>query len=468
MATQRLERRSEVPATVEELFAWHERPGALERLTPPWERTTVEQPPDSLEVGTRAVLRAGVLGPFAVRWVAEHVGYDPPREFRDLQRSGPFAAWDHRHRFSPAGAGRSVLTDDVAYRLPLGPLGQTVAGRLVRGRLERMFAYRHRQTIADLAAHRRAGERGSTSMHVAVTGSSGLIGSALVAFLSTGGHRVTRVVRGAPEGGDRLRWDPEGGVIDAAGLRGVDAVVHLAGEPIGGGRWTPERKRRILDSRVKGTRLLAETLAGMRDGPRTLVCMSGINAYGYDRGDEVLTEESSRGDGFLAEVVRQWEAAADPARAAGLRVVHVRGGVVQSPKGGSLRLQLPLFRAGVGGPLGSGRQWFSWISLDDIVGVLHHALVTPDVEGVLNATAPQPVRNAEFTRVLGRVLGRPTLVPVPRFGPALLLGREGAKETAFVNLRVLPARSQATGYTFRHPDVETALRHLLGRTTAAA
>jgi uncharacterized protein (TIGR01777 family) len=465
---EHLVRRSEVPAPVEELFAWHERPGALERLNPPWEGVRVEQPSHGLATGTRVVLRTPLLGPIGVRWVAEHVGYDPPREFRDVQRSGPFAAWDHRHRFSPAGDRRSVLSDEVAYRLPLGALGRAVAGRPVRARLERMFAYRHRQTIDDLAAHRRAQERGSATMHVAVTGSSGLIGSALAAFLSTGGHRVTRLVRRAPDGPDQVRWDPDAGTVDAAGLRGVDAVVHLAGESIGGGRWTAEHKRRIRDSRVEGTRLLAEALAGLDGGPRTFVCGSAVGYYGADRGDEVLTEESGGGRGFLADVVRAWEAAADPARAAGLRVVHVRTGIVQSPSGGTLKLQLPLFRAGIGGRLGSGRQWVSWVTLDDIVGVFHHALVSPDLEGVLNGTAPQPVTNAEYTRVLAGVLGRPAVVPVPRFGPAVLLGREGAQETAFASQRVLPARTQATGYVFRHPDLETGLRHVLGRAAAAA
>ncbi|MGH8897146.1 MAG: TIGR01777 family oxidoreductase [Egibacteraceae bacterium] len=300
-------------------------------------------------------------------------------------------------------------------------------------------------------------------MRVAVTGATGLIGSALVESLVSGGHQVVRLVRGAPaeSGAHQVAWDPEAGTIDGEGLRDVDAVVHLAGEPIGGGRWTAERKRRIRDSRVRGTRLLAEALAGMDAGPRTLICGSAIGFYGRDRGDEVLTEDSSSGNGFLAGVVREWEAAADPAHAAGLRVAHVRTGVVQSPRGGALRLQLPLFRLGVGGRLGSGRQWVSWITIDDIVGVFTHALVEPGLEGVLNGTAPEPVRNAEYTKVLGRVLGRPAVLPVPRVGPAVLLGKEGAEETALASQRVLPARTEATGYVFRHRDLQTGLRHVL-------
>lgn len=459
----RFSRSSRIAAPVEDVFAWHERPGALERLSPPWERVTVEQPPTSLRIGTRVILRTGVLGPIGVRWVAEHVGYDPPREFRDVQVSGPFAAWDHRHRFAPEGEGSTRLDDEVAYRLPLGALGQAIAGPAVRRRVEAMFAYRHRVTADDLALHQRVRDRESRTMHVAVTGSSGLIGSALTALLTTGGHRVTRLVRRAARGPDEAHWDPDAGTLDADRLRGVDAVVNLAGEAIGG-RWTAELKRRVLDSRVDGTRLLAQTLAGLDGGPRVLVNGSAIGYYGYDRGDELLTEASGQGTGYLADVVRQWEAATEPASAAGVRVVLVRTGIVQSPQGGSLKLLLPLFRLGVGGRLGSGRQWVSWITLDDIAGIFLHALTDPDLEGVVNAVAPEPVTNAEFTRVLGRVLRRPTPVPVPPFGPALLLGREGARETALASQRVAPERALASGYRFRHPDLETGLRHLLGRT----
>ncbi len=298
-------------------------------------------------------------------------------------------------------------------------------------------------------------------MRVAVTGASGLIGSEIVAVLRSGRHQVVRLVRRAPSAADEARWDPGAGTV--GDLTGVDAVVHLAGEPISGGRWTEDRKRHIRDSRVDGTRTLATALAGMDQGPRALICGSGVNYYGYDRGDELLTEDSGPGEGFLAGVVRDWEAAADPARKAGHRVVHVRTGVVQSPKGGALALQLPLFKMGLGGRLGSGRQWVSWITLDDIAGIFVHAVCSPDLDGAINGTAPEPVRNAELTKVLGRVLGRPALVPVPKLGPAVLLGPEGAQETAFASLRAIPARAEATGYRFRHRTVQDGLRAVLRR-----
>jgi uncharacterized protein (TIGR01777 family) len=301
-------------------------------------------------------------------------------------------------------------------------------------------------------------------MLVAVTGSTGLIGTALVRRLTADGHRVLRVTRSRPSGPDETRWDPMGGRIDADALAGVDAVVHLAGRGIGDGlRWTRKAKDEILQSRVEGTRLLAETMAGAAGsgGPRVLVCASGIHAYG-DGGDAVLTESSRPGSGFLAEVVRQWEAAADPARTAGLRVVHIRNGIVQAAEGGALPRLLPLFRLGLGGRLGSGRQWWSWVALDDSVGLYRHALLSDDLEGPVNGTAPNPVTNAEHAATLARVLGRPGFLAAPAFAVRLLLG-ELAEELLFASLRVQPAAAQASGYVFRFPELEPALRHVLNR-----
>lgn len=454
-------RRTRLPVTREEAFAWHERPGAFQRLTPPFMPARLERGGGTLEAGSEVVLRllprAGQLGP---RWRARHVVYDPPAEFRDEQVSGPFAEWSHRHRFDPADAGSTVLTDDVDYRLPLGALGAAVAGPAVHRQLDRMFAYRHRVAVADLAAHARAARKGVGTMHVAITGASGLIGEALSALLTTGGHRVTRLVRREPGEGE-LGWDPERGEIDADGLRGVDAVVHLAGESIASVRWTEGRKRRVMESRRKGTRLIAETLAGLDGGPSVLVSASGIDYYG-DTGDEAVTEESPPGRGFLADVCREWEAATAAAADAGVRVVTVRTGVVQSPQGGALAKQLPLFRAGIGGRIGSGRQWLSWISLDDVAGVYHHALTSPEISGPLNATAPEPVTNAEHAKTVGRVLRRPTPLPVPSLGPRLVL-RDMADDLLLGSKRVLPARALETGYVFRHPTLEGCLRDALGR-----
>lgn len=298
-------------------------------------------------------------------------------------------------------------------------------------------------------------------MLVAVTGSTGMIGSALISRLAADGHEVLRLTRSPSPAQGAARWDPAGGTIDSDALSKADAVVHLAGRNIAALRWTPRVKREILDSRTHGTRLLAETMAGLPDGPRVLVCASGINYYG-DRGDEVVTETSPGGSGFLAEVCRQWEGAADPARAAGVRTVHVRTGFVQTPRGGALAAQLPLFRLGLGGRLGSGRQWWSWVTLDDVIGIYRHAVTTGAASGPLNATAPNPVTNAEYTATLARVVGRPALVPVPSFGPRLLFGQL-ADELLFSTARVHPAATESSGYSFQHPNLEAALRHILNQ-----
>jgi uncharacterized protein (TIGR01777 family) len=299
-------------------------------------------------------------------------------------------------------------------------------------------------------------------MDVVVSGASGLIGSALREELERGGHRVVRLMRGGgASSGDEVRWDPEGGTIDAAGLEGVDAVVHLAGESIAQGRWTAEKKRRILESRTEGTRLLAGALAGLDRPPGVMVSASASGYYG-DRGNELLREESAPGVGFLPEVCVAWEAAAEPAREAGIRVVHPRFGIVLSEKGGALAQTLPLFKLGLGGPIGSGRQYWSWISLDDVVGVVVHALTNEAVVGPVNVSSPEAPTNAEYTRVLGRVLNRPAFAPAP--APALRLALGGLADSLLLaSARMEPARLKETGYEYRHPELEGAFRYLLGR-----
>jgi uncharacterized protein (TIGR01777 family) len=301
-------------------------------------------------------------------------------------------------------------------------------------------------------------------MDVVVTGSSGLIGSALIDALTHAGHHPIRLVRDnsatAPDG-DTLRWDPAAGTIDAEGFEGVDAVVHLAGESIASHRWTDEQKRRILASRVDGTTLVAETLASRRNPPSALVSASAIGIYG-DRGDAVLTESASPADTFLADVVVAWEAAAEPARAAGIRVAHPRTGIVLSPDGGALPKMLPLFKLGLGGRFGSGRQYWSWITLQDEVRALLW-LLEHDLSGPVNLTSPNAVTNAEFTKVLAGVLNRPAVLPVPAFGPKLVVGNELATELLFTSANVAPRALLDSGFEFEHPELESALRAVLDR-----
>jgi hypothetical protein len=293
---------------------------------------------------------------------------------------------------------------------------------------------------------------------VAITGSSGLIGTALREALTTAGHRVVPVVRG-PAGGQAVSWDPRAGTIDGAGLEGLDAVVHLAGAGIGDHRWTDAYKKELVDSRVDSTSLLARTLAQRQRPPAVLVSASAVGWYG-DRGDEVLDESSTPGTGFLADLCQHWEAAARPASEAGIRVVHPRSGVVLSSRGGALKKQLPLFKLGLGGRMGSGQQWFSWISLADEVAALVH-LLGAGVAGPVNLTAPNPVRNAEFTSALGSAVHRPTVLPIPSFGPKLLLGSELADVLLYEGQRVVPAALEASGFAFALPTIDSALDSLL-------
>jgi len=300
-------------------------------------------------------------------------------------------------------------------------------------------------------------------MRVAVSGSTGLVGSEVVTVLSAGGHEVVPLVRRAPAPGEKaIRWDPVKREIDAAGLEGLDAVVHLAGENIASGRWNAARKAAIRDSRVNGTRLLCDALAGLARPPKTLVCASAIGYYG-DGGADVLTEESPPGAGFLPEVCREWEAAAESAMRKGIRVVALRIGMVLSPRGGALSRMLPPFRLGFGGVIGNGRQYVSWVALDDLAGIVLHALQSGELRGPVNAVAPVPVTNREFTEALGKALSRPTSLPVPAFALRLAVGGEMADALLLASARVVPRCLEKTGYRFLFPEIGGALRHLLRR-----
>ena len=300
-----------------------------------------------------------------------------------------------------------------------------------------------------------------STTRIVVAGASGLIGSALVATLQQQGHAVVRLVRRPAQGTHEISWDPVGGTLDPGALDGVGAVVNLSGAGIGDHRWTDAYKRELVQSRLAATGLLARTIAGSSTRPPVFLSGSAIGAYGA-RGDEELTEASALGTDFLADLCRQWEAATAPAAEAGVRVAHLRTGIVLSAAGGALKKQLPLFKLGLGGRFGSGRQWQSWISIDDEVAAIAH-LLDADVEGPVNLTAPAQVTNREFTRRLADVLHRPAVLPIPSFGPKLLLGGELADALLFTGQRVLPAKLEASGYRFRHASLDAALRAVLGR-----
>lgn len=299
---------------------------------------------------------------------------------------------------------------------------------------------------------------------VLVTGASGLVGSALVPALEGEGHEVIRLVRTRPSGNQEIGWDPAAGTLDTAALEAArpDAVIHLAGENVSAAKWSPEQKARINESRTRSTALLAGALAELEHPPATFLCASAIGYYG-SRGDEQLTEDSRPGTGFLAEVCRAWESATLPAQQCGIRVVNLRIGIVLTPRGGALEKLLPPFRLGFGGPFGSGKQWMSWIALDDLVGAILHALRSSALHGPVNLVGPNPVPNAEFARTLGKVLSRPAFLPAPAFMLKLMLGGERAEELLLVSQRIEPRRLEKTGFRFAYPELEAALRHVLER-----
>ena len=437
--------RSALPVSAAELYAWHARPGAFARLAPPWQRIEVLEAARNLDPGARARVRLHV-GPFPVEWVAEHVEHVPGVRFRDAARRGPFEKFDHTHTFGHDGEGRSVLEDWIEWELPFGKVGR-LAEPFARRELARTFAYRHRITAWDLACHAKW-PASRKKWRVLVTGAHGLIGSALVPFLIAGGHEVTT---------RSLRVPSEPALGDAP----FDAVVHLAGEPIASGRWTPAKKEQIRQSRVEGTRALCGFLARRRVKPSVLISASAVGFYG-DHADEVLDEPVPAGSGFLADVCREWEAATLAASDAAIRVVNLRLGVVLSAGGGALRKMLTPFQLGLGGRIGSGRQFISWIALDDLLGVVARLLDDESVKGPVNAVTPDPVTNAAFTATLARVLRRPALLPMPASAARAAFG-EVADELLLASQRVIPKRLLDAGHPFGWPTLEAALRHSLGR-----
>lgn len=484
------EHRSILPHDVRTAFAWHEREGAITRLTPPWEPVRLIHADPGIATGVRVVMRLSLAGPITKDWVAEHTDYDPPHLFRDRQASGPFAHWDHQHRFSPTelpdGTTGTLMHDHVEYAAPLGPLG-ALGDPIIRNKLTRMFAYRHATLAGDLAAHARFADRPRQT--VLITGATGLIGSSLDALLSTGGHTVRRLTRTLPAkfatspkpGGPNaapdsaaaehgwFAWNPDEGWLDERALDGVDAVVHLAGENLAAKRWTPKFKQSLVESRLLSTALLAERMATRpsRDRPRTLIVASGINAYPQpeELGGEPATEATplrAPRTSFLADLVRGWEAAAEPAREVGIRTAHLRIGAVLTPAGGALKQMLTPFMLGLGGPIGSGRQYLPWISLDDVLDATLRILMDEALEGPINLIAPEPIRQRDFARTLAKVLKRPAFLPTPGVALRAVFGQL-ADEALLASRCAIPAKLNEAGHQFRHPELEPALRHLLGK-----
>ena len=449
-----------IKAPVDRVFDWHARPGALERLSPPWDPLDVVRQSGGIQPGAEVVMRlkAGPL-PLKIKWVARHTRYEKNRLFEDRQQKGPMAHWVHTHRFSPTGQAACLLEDDIEYALPFHPLGSFLGAPLIRKKLERVFQYRHATTRLDIADHLRF-KRGPLT--ILMTGAGGLLGSALVPFLTGGGHRVIRMVRDrSATGRDAVFWNPLSDQLELGAMDKVDAVIHLAGESIAQGRWTAGKKTKIIQSRVRGTTLLARALSRLPDPPEVLVCASAIGYYG-NRGTAWMTEQCGEGNDFISEVCRLWEQSTRPADTRGIRTVHLRIGIALNPLGGALKKLLLPAQFGLGGKLGAGTQYMSWIHMDDVLGAIYHVLDRQHIQGPVNVVAPAPVTNQVFVQTLGRILNRPSFYSVPESVIHLMFGEMG-REIPLSSTRVSPDRLLETGYRFRHPVLEAALRHLLGR-----
>jgi uncharacterized protein len=460
MTVLSFKKRCHLPVSPEEAFSWHTRPGAFERLLPPWEPVDIVTPLSELRTGAQTVLNTRI-GPLAQKWVAEVIACEPGRFFTDSQLQGPFAFWEHTHRFIPDERTGCWLEDDVRFALPGGALGAYLAEEYTRRKLERLFRYRQDTLVHDLNLRQR--HPAGAPLRVLVTGAHGLIGSALLPFLRAAGHDVVELQRGSassPMPGNHAGpwWNPEQGIVHLEPGLPFDAVIHLAGSSIAD-RWTAKNKVRMRQSRVEGTRLLVQALARMPAPPRVMICASGLGFYG-DRGQEVLTEASAVGTGFLAELAQDWERAT--VSEAPMRVVHLRLGMVVAGRGGAMAPMLASFRLGIGGRMGAGQQFWSWISLEDVLGIINQALWDDRLCGPLNVCSPRSVSNAEFAATLGRVLRRPAVLPLPAWIARGALG-EMADSLLLASTRAQPAKLLATGFSYAYPDLEPALRHCLGR-----
>lgn len=442
-----------VPHNRDFVFDWHSRPGAVRRLTAPFVADVVGEPASGLSPGQRASFKVRNLPWPSSHWTTETTEVQPGRGFTDHLVKGPLPGWRHHHSFENLEDSTRVR-DEIEFSLPRR--SPDFAERMIAATVARLTNYRHSQLLADLDF---AARHPGPPLRIALSGSTGIIGSQLVALLRTLGHTVVPIVRSAERLPDAIAIDTNRNTVDEEALVGTDVVIHLAAEPFAG-RFTAAHKRKIATSRTGPTEALAQAAAASGT-VRTFVSASAIGYYGATAAD-LVTEESPAGHDFLAEVCTRWEAATEVAGSADIRVVTVRTGIVLTPAGGTLATLLPLYRIGAGGPVARGTAWQSWVSIDDAVGIFAHAALDPGLEGPVNAVAPQPVTSGEFAERLGKVLSRPAAVPVPGVGPTMLLGREGARLLAHASQKVSAQKVCRSGYEFRHPTLGAALRHVLG------
>ncbi len=445
------------PCTPEELHNWHNRAGALQRLLPPWDRTVLLNHKGGIAPGATAALKIKV-GPLPISWNARHVLNEPGVMFQDIQETGPFKKWVHTHTFKAVENG-CRLEDKIEYQLPLHSLIPPMAHKQVEKMLEQMFTYRHTTLLHDIKLHHKHSQ---TSLNILITGASGVLGSNLKPLLTTGGHKVWSLVRRTPDPDkNEVFWNPEQGIIDTDALPLLDGVIHLAGDNIGKGRWSDQKKKVVIDSRVQGTELIAKTIATLPQKPKVFLSASAVGFYG-DCQDCCMNEEDKSGLDFISDVCSLWERSAIAAQQAGIRTVFMRIGVVLTPKGGALKQLLTTAPVGFAKSFGSGKQFISWISIDDMTAAILHTLTEESLSGPVNIAAPTPVSNSILLQTMAKVMKRPLFPSIPESVLKTIFGQM-ATEVLLSGCRVSTDKLQCSGFSFRHPTLEQALRSLLGR-----
>ncbi len=443
---------------VESVFQWHERDGAIERLSPPWNPHTVLHKSGGIKPGA-TVIMGMKEGPFRYKWHAVHTDYEKNRLFRDKQVKGPLSSWIHTHRFEPVDENQCILEDTIDYNPFFSMISKYFLDPVIRKKLQRIFAFRHETTSSDLELHQKFAHL--PRKRILISGAGGVLGRKLIPFFQTGGHTVLRLVRKHPKAENEIFWDPSKGILNMDHLVDIDAVIHLSGENIGTGRWTYTKKRKIIDSRINTTQLLTKAVSSLKPKPNVFISASATGYYG-DCASKWVSEDTNCGNGFLADVCQQWENATQTALESGIRTVLMRIGVVLTPEGGALKKLLLPCKLGLGGRFGSGQQYLSWIGIDDTLASFYWALMNEQISGPVNVVSPNPVSNLEFIKTLAAVLGRPAIIPLPVFLIKILFGQMGEEGLLF-STKAKPDRLIDTGFNFRHPNLKEALKHVLGK-----
>jgi uncharacterized protein (TIGR01777 family) len=457
MNAQTYTRKTTINAPVEDVFSWHERDGAIQRLTPPWAPLElVSRTGEGVKKGVKVSFRIHLFK-LPMIWNAEHVEYEKNVMFKDVQTKGPFSRWTHTHRFIRVSDNQTVMEDHVEFKLPLGFLSRPFYSMAIND-IDRMFAYRHQVLKNDLEYL----TGNPPQKRILISGASGTIGSSLVPFLKTCGHEVVQLIRKKEDlKPDQVFWDPYAGQIELGPDERFDAVINLNGVDISRGRWTDRQKQKIIDSRVIPTQFLAQVISTFKKRPDVFISSSAIGFYG-DRQDKIISEKDQKGDCFISQVCDKWEQASLVAQDSGIRTIQLRIGVVLTPAGGALQRMAPAFQTGCGVRLSHGRQYMSWISMEDALAGILHMLEHDTISGPVNLTAPEPSTNAQFSKILATVFSRRVFFVMPGWMVSLLWGQMG-RETLLASARVRPGKLLGTGFSFQHVNLAAALKTMLGR-----